>query len=158
MNDTQLFQALEKIIDAKTFDSLKSSIVMRDGNEYILFNKYVITNTNAVFTITRLSDDSTYRFSSLKYAVTWITLDKCNMVYEANRVIYLDLMLTGIEASSILYDKYLTKVLNFDSRFIYSNKIKENNIKKRNITAELDLFVRKAKNRQIKQFKQTYNK
>ena len=40
MNDTQLFQALEKIIDAKTFDSLKSSIVMRDGNEYILFNKY----------------------------------------------------------------------------------------------------------------------
>ena len=158
MNDTQLLQALSRIIDAKTFESLKSSIVLRDGNEYVLFNKYVIVNANQVYIITRLTDDSVYHFSSLKYAVTWITLDKYNMVYEANRVIYLDIMLSGIDTSTTLYEEYLKKTKSLDTSFIYSNKISENNYKKRGITSELAVLLNKAKTKQLKRFSQSYNK
>jgi hypothetical protein len=158
MNDSQLFQALEKIVDETTFKSLKSAIVLKNGTEYVLFNKYVIVDLGSVYQITRQTDDSVKTFSSLKYAVTWVTLDNSNMVYEANRVVYLDIMLSGIYSSSALYERYLKTAVKLDLRFIYANKIKENNFKKRNITSELDTFVRKAKNRQLKRFTQTYNK
>lgn len=158
MNDVQLFEALEKIIDRRTFESLKKTIIVKEGNDYVLFCKYLIQNCGINYQITRLTDDTMYTFSSLKYAVTWATLDRCDMVYEANRVLYLDMLLSGIDLSSKLYDNYLKKRKNIEEKFIYLNKINENNFKKKNVVNELSGLVIKAKNKQLKRFNQNYNK
>jgi len=158
MNDAQLFQALEKIIDSRTFELLKKSMIIQKDNDYVLFHKYLIQQAGVNYQILRLTDDSSYTFSSLKYAVTWVTLDKCDMIYEANRVRYLDMLLSGIDVSTTLYDGYLKKVKNTETKFVYSNKIQENQFKKKQITEELTMFVSKAKRRQLKQFNQSCNK
>ena len=158
MNDEQLFQSLAKLVDARTIDALKKTIIFKDGNQYILFQKYVIHHVPHGYKIVRITDDSTYTFTSLKYAVTWVTLDKCDMVYESNRVIYLDMILAGIEASSLLYDTYLKTVKSMETRFLYSNKLRENSSRKKEIMKELDLFAVKAKARQMARFNQSCNK
>jgi hypothetical protein len=158
MNDEQLLQSLAKLVDAKTIDALKKTLIFKDGNQYILFQKYIIHHETHGYKIVRMTDDSTYSFTSLKYAVTWVTLDKCDMVYESNRVRYLDMILAGIEVSSLLYDHYLKTVKSMETRFIYSNKLKENSSKKKEITKELDLFATKAKARQMARFNQRNNK
>jgi len=71
---------------------------------------------------------------------------------------YLDMILAGIEVSSLLYDHYLKTVKSMETRFIYSNKLKENSSKKKEITKELDLFATKAKARQMARFNQRNNK
>ena len=158
MTDAQLFQSLSKLVDARTFEILKKTVILQDDNEYILFHKYTIQKDGHGYKIIRITDDSTYSFTSLKYAVTWVTLDKCDMIYESNRVRYLDMILAGIEVSSMLYDHYLKTVKSIETRFVYSNKLKENSSKKKQITHELDIFAAKAKARQMAQFNQSCNK
>ena len=87
----------------------------------------------------------------MKYAVTWATLDRRNLIVEANRVLHLDEILAGIELSTKLLEKYSKKTQNF----IYLNKLNENRLKKHNIVKELDGYLIKAKQWQLNQFAQS---
>lgn len=151
MNDKQLFQALEKIINPKTVNKIKNTAVIQDGNQYRLFEKYIISNTKSGAKVTRISDDKVKWFTSMKYAVTWATLDKRNLIVEANRVLQLDEILAGIEVSTKLLEKYTKKTTNF----IYLNKLNENRFKRVTIIKELDGYSTRAKQWQLSQFDQS---
>ena len=151
MNDRQLFQALEKIINENTVNRVKDKTVIQDGDQYRLFEKYIIKKVKSGFQVVRISDDKTKLFTSMKYAVTWATLDRRNLIVEANRVLHLDEILAGIELSTKLLEKYSKKTQNF----IYLNKLNENRLKKHNIVKELDGYLIKAKQWQLNQFAQS---
>ena len=151
MNDKQLFQALEKIINENTVNRVKDKAIIQEGNRYRLFEKYIVDQTKVGFRVVRISDDNTKIFTSIKYAVTWATLDKRNLIVEANRVLHLDEILAGIEVSSKLLEKYNKKTPNF----IYLNKLNENRLKKNSLTKELDGYSVKAKQWQMNQFDQS---
>jgi hypothetical protein len=151
MNDKQLFQALEKIINENTVDKIKNTAVIKDGNQYRLFEKYIVAQTKVGFQVTRISDDNTKLFTSIKYAVTWATLDKRNLIVEANRVLYLDDILAGIEVSTKLLEKYNKKTQNF----VYLNKLNENRLKRVSLIKELDSYSVRAKQWQMTQFAQS---
>ena len=151
MNDRQLFQALEKIINENTVNRVKDKTVIQDGDQYRLFEKYIIKKVKSGFQVVRIPDDKTKLFTSMKYAVTWATLDRRNLIVEANRVLHLDEILAGIELSTKLLEKYSKKTQNF----IYLNKLNENRLKKHNIVKELDGYLIKAKQWQLNQFAQS---
>lgn len=151
MNDKQLFQALEKIINENTVDKIKNTAVIKEGNQYRLFEKYIIKQTKVGFQVTRISDDNSKLFTSIKYAVTWATLDKRNLIVEANRVLQLDDILAGLEVSTKLLEKYNKKTQNF----VYLNKLNENRLKKVSLIKELESYSVKAKQWQLTQFAQS---
>ena len=91
MNEQQLFDAFEKVIDSKVYNKLKDTIVLHDGDSYRLFEKYEISQKDNVYLVAKMTSDTVQTFSSLKYAVTWATLDRNNAIYEANRLLELDL-------------------------------------------------------------------
>jgi hypothetical protein len=151
MNDKQLFQALEKIINENTVNKIKNTAVIKEGDQYRLFEKYIVKKTKVGFQVTRISDDNSKLFTSIKYAVTWATLDKRNLIVEANRVLQLDDILAGLEVSTKLLEKYNKKTQNF----IYLNKLNENRLKRVSLIKELDSYTVKAKQWQMTQFAQS---
>jgi len=155
MNEQQLFDAFEKVIDSKVYNKLKDTIVLHDGDSYRLFEKYEISQKDNVYLVAKMTSDTVQTFSSLKYAVTWATLDRNNAIYEANRLLELDRKLISFETVIKLYERYDKRVKDNNIRAIYLNKLWEARIQKRHITKELDESARKTKEKQLKKFSQS---
>jgi len=155
MNEQQLFEAFEKVIDANVYEKLKDKIVLQDGNSYRLFEKYEIENREGMYLVSKMTSDAVHSFSSLKYAVTWATLDSNNLIYEANRLLELDRKLVSFETLIKLYERYDKRVKDNAIRAIYLNKLWESRLQKRHIITELDASARKTKDRQLKKFSQS---
>jgi hypothetical protein len=155
MNEQQLFEAFEKVIDAKVYNKLKDTIVLHDGDTYRLFEKYGIEHSEGMYLVSKLTSDAVHSFSSLKYAVTWVTLDNNNSIYDANRILELDGKLTGLDMGIKLYERYDRRTKDTNLRFIYFNKLCEAKLKKRHIVTELELVTARTKERQLKKFSQS---
>lgn len=155
MNDQQLFEAFEKVIDAKVYNKLKDTIVLHDGNSYRLFEKYAIEHSDNMFSVSKLTSDKIHLFTALKYAVTWVTLDNNNLIYDANRVLELDRRLLAAEMGIKLYERYDKRAKDINLRMIYFTKLSEAKLQKRHIVSELEQVAIKTKERQLKKFSQT---
>lgn len=152
MNDKKLCQTLEKIVDHRLYLMLKDHIVVERNNEYMLFNQYYIKKHDSHCELANVYSDKQHVFSHLRYAVTWATLDKSNKISEANRVLFLDSLLSGIEINMKIHTKLYKKATNEDSRTLFHSKYIEDVIKKKQVTDELDQYMRKAKTHQMHKF------
>jgi hypothetical protein len=158
MNEKELFQAFERVLNAKTYDNLKNSIIIEDGNGYRLFEKYMIEPENSCYSVHKISLDYTHQISSLKYAVTWATLDHRGSHYEANRILELDRSLSGIDLNIKLYERFDKKAKDPATKFIYFNKLCEDRRKRKIITTEMESYVIATKRWQLAKFSQTPRK
>lgn len=149
MTDIELLKAIQKIIDPHTVNNIKKFVIIQENNGYRVFEKYLITTSNAGFKVNKLYSDIEHRFLTLKNALTWCTLDNKNLVVESQRVKFLDSQITGLSITSALLEQYLKSVKDKDKKFIYSNKLVENKIKHDRLTTEMTNFSQKARRFQM---------
>ena len=149
MTDKEFLKSIQKIIDPATVNSIKKFVIIQEKDGYRVFEKYLIKQTKSGFKVLQLHNDTENVFCTLKYALTWCTLDNKNKVYEAERVKFLDSQLNGLGISISLCERYLKKSKEKDKKFIYLNKIVENKLKQTSIISELSILGQTAKKYQL---------
>lgn len=155
MTDTELLNAIQKIIDPSTVNSIKKFVIIQEKNGYRVFEKYIITKDNKGFKVAKLYNDVTHMFLTLKNALTWCTLDNKNLIVESERVKFLDGQINGLVISTNLLERYLKNTKENDKKFIYSNKIVENKRKHSILLSEITNLSQKARNYQMSWLNQT---
>ena len=152
IDENKLFTALTNIISSPRTTKLLKSLILPNGNgEYLLFGIYVIRKERDWYSI-HIGDEQINNFSDLKTAVTWATMDHRNLIIESNKVNMLDKQINSSEFNIELYKKMYKKSKDVDMKAIYLNKLQTNTIKKKELTYELDLHIRKMQKWQQSKF------
>ena len=157
--EQKAFQKFEKVLNNYPFEKIMDTLVRYDENGgYCLFEKYVTEDTVKGIRVEKLGTYSEHYFSSTRYAVAWAIMDKRNLLLDANKVLSLDRQLADAVASIKLYEKYVKKTKDNESKYIYLDKLINNIAKRKIIYSELEDIVKRADAWQIKQFEQSYYK
>jgi hypothetical protein len=152
MNEKKLFESFNRLFSEENLNRLKDKAVYKDGNLYRLFEEYEIRAVNVGFTVLKLGTDVSNTFSTLQYAVTWVVLDKRNLIYEENRVRDLDTQLASLDVI-IKSAENAKKKAKLD--FLRYNRLAEARYKKQIILEELNSYMMQTKRWQIKKFKES---
>jgi hypothetical protein len=135
--------------------ALRGSIVYEVGkDEYELFGEYNISRKPNNFVVEKHGTFTVRHFSTLRNAVIWTTLDKRNLIVESNRVVELDIMLTGADTNLEVHKRLADKAKDIEMKLTYIVKLQEDKAKKKQISDELDKFAANTKTWQYKQFSQ----
>lgn len=152
IDENKLFTALTNIISSPRTTKLLKSLILPNGNgEYLLFGIYVIIKERDCYSV-HIGNEQINTFSDLKTAVTWATMDYRNLIMESNKVSMLDKQINSSEFNIELYKKMYKKSKDVDMKAIYLNKLQTNTIKKKELTCELDLHIRKMQKWQQSKF------
>lgn len=152
IDENKLFTALTNIISSPRTTKLLKSLILPNGNgEYLLFGIYVIIKERDCYSV-HIGNEQINTFSDLKTAVTWATMDHRNLIMESNKVSMLDKQINSSEFNIELYKKMYKKSKDVDMKAIYLNKLQTNTIKKKELTCELDLHIRKMQKWQQSKF------
>jgi hypothetical protein len=152
IDENKLFTALTNIISSPRTTKLLKSLILPNGNgEYLLFGIYVILKERDCYSV-HIGNEQINTFSDLKTAVTWATMDHRNLIMESNKVSMLDKQINSSEFNIELYKKMYKKSKDVDMKAIYLNKLQTNTIKKKELTCELDLHIRKMQKWQQSKF------
>lgn len=152
-SEQRMFTALTRILDKENLLKLESMLVYQEPDgTYMLFGEYSIKENKQGYVLSKTFTHTIITFTELRNAVTWATLDKLNKVIESNKVLELDLQLSGATENMKVHDSLCKSTKDLDKRTVYLNKLTEDRVKKRRILAELDGFVSKAKAWQYKQY------
>jgi len=152
MNEKKLFESFNRLFSSDNLNKLKDKAVYKDGNSYKLFEQYEITAIPTGFKVMKLGTDTFNIFSSLQYAVTWVVLDKRNLIYEENRVRDLDTQLASLDVI-IKSAENAKKKSKLD--FLRYNKLSEARYKKQAILEELNSYMIQTKRWQLNKFKES---
>lgn len=152
MNEKKLFDSFSRLFSAENLNKLKDKAVYKDGNSYKLFEQYEITAIPTGFKVAKITTDTVNIFSSLQYAVTWVVLDKRNLIYEENRVQELDIQLASLDVI-IKSAENAKKKSKLD--FLRYNRLAEARYKKQAILEELNSYMIQTKRWQINKFKES---
>jgi len=153
MNKKKMLNALTKFFkEEKITDLVDCMIYQETDGSYQLFDQYSIQKKNGTFILKKNHTYTQKTFISLRNAATWATLDKCQKFTEANRVLELDLLLSGANENLKVHDQLSRKAKDTEQLLIYLVKMEEDNIKKQTILYELDSYITTTKNWQQKQF------
>jgi hypothetical protein len=153
MTEDQMFEKLSKIFSKKQLSAVEEYIIYRsDDNEYGLYGEYTIKKVGEQFVMSKVHTFTTLSFASLRNAVIWTSLDKRNHVVEAQRVIELDSLLYGTDASLEVHKRLADKAKNLETKLTYLTKLQEDKIKKNRIIKELNDFAKNTDNWQYKKF------
>lgn len=153
-----MFSALTNLLKSKsTVDLLKTLVLQNDEGDYLMFGTYIIRKVDDLY---QISVGSTVldTFSTLKTAVTWITMNHRNMINEANDVNLLDKNISSTEFSIELHKRMYKRTKDSEMKIIYLNKLQQSMLKKRKLTSELDEHIRKIQTWQLNKFKQQTTK
>ena len=151
--EQRMFNTLTRILDKDKLLKLESQIVYQDTDgTYKLFGEYSIKEKKQGYVLSKTYTHTVITFTELRNAVTWATLDKLNKVIESNKVLELDVQLSGASENMKVHDLLCKSTKDLDKRTVYLNKLTEDRVKKRRILSELDGYVAKAKAWQYKQF------
>jgi hypothetical protein len=152
MNEKKLFESFNRLFSTENLNRLKDKAVYKDGNSYRLFEQYEITAIPTGFKVAKITTDTINIFSSLQYAVTWVVLNKRNLVYEENRVRELDTQLASLDII-IKSAENAKKKSKLD--FLRYNRLAEARYKKQIILEELNSYMIQTKRWQMKKFKES---
>lgn len=152
MNEKKLFDSFSRLFSAENLNKLKDKAVYKDGNSYKLFEQYEITAIPTGFKVAKITTDTVNIFSSLQYAVTWVVLNKRNLIYEENRVQELDIQLASLDVI-IKSAENAKKKSKLD--FLRYNRLAEARYKKQAILEELNSYMIQTKRWQINKFKES---
>jgi hypothetical protein len=153
MINDKLFTKLTKTIPKKDIEKLQDLSVFREPNgTYSLFNKYKISKTNGLFyvEIDRVADKK--EFNVLKNAVAWCTYDKRNRINDSERILHLDIKLSGIEAEIEVHQKLVKRTKKTEEKLIYLAKLGEEKMERKRINDELTGYVYNSRNWQENRF------
>jgi hypothetical protein len=149
----KLFSILAKMLSKEKLSKLEREIIYQDTDgTYHLYGEYSIRKIDTGYALTKNATYTSYTFTELKNAVTWVTFDKSNSILDAERVVYLDRALSSTLEHLKLHQKLSKNGKNLEARSIILAKLNEDILKKQKLLAELENFVEKANAWQHKQF------
>lgn len=152
MNDKNL-QKIEKFFNNELLGNLDNvSIFKNNDGSYEIFNRYYILPNKEGYKITmkHLMDEKT--FSSLKNAVTWCIFDSRNKINQANRIEYLDRMISGISVSISMHKKLINTSIDLENKLIYISKLSQEEVKRKQMLREITSYVNESSAWQTKKF------
>jgi len=126
------------------------SIFQNADGSYEFFNKYLIREDKGRFVVVLSHTEKT--FSSLKNAVTWCVHDNQNKFSNANRIEYLDVMISGTEVAIDMHKKLLKKNKDMEFTLIHLAKLNEEKLKRAALLKEMNGFILDSNNLQTKKF------
>lgn len=130
---------------------LLKCLIYKDGNDYVLFNEYLIRKHENGATLYRYRDDRKFEFNHIRNATVWAILEKHNKMFEANRVLELDLKIESMNVNKSIHNR-LKKIGDFENKTINTIKYQDDNIKQNNFQRELDKYIIMANNCQQRGF------
>lgn len=156
MNKKKIASKLATLFrEEKISNELKDYIVYQEiDGSYQLFEQYSIIKHKEVYVLNKLKTYTEKTFISLRNAVTWATLDKSKNYVEANRVLDLDLLLSGANENMKVHTKLIKTTKDIDQALIYITKLDEDKVKKQLILYELDGYISQTTRWQRKKFEQ----
>jgi hypothetical protein len=141
---TRVFHDLETVVE-HTFAKLLNTIIIKVGEQYVVYNKYSITRTESHVVVFRRQDHVSVEFNKMKHAMMWITLDHHVRLAERDRIQRLDSDLTSIEVEKKIHERLKKKYQdNLDMFLIYKTKIDADRRKEKRIIAEIDKYYKMA--------------
>lgn len=157
VNKKKLTKALEKVVESFPYEKVKEMLVRYDdeGDGYCMYEQYVIKETDTGAHIEKLGTHTEKTFSTIRYAVSWATMDKRNQLHDARRLVELDRLLTDALVNIKLYEKYTRTSKDPDAKCIYLDKLMNNVAKKKKLQAEMDSLANRAREWQLLQFEQS---
>lgn len=143
-------QKLEKLAIAE-LTALTDNLFLQDGNEYILFGRYLVTRQTGGVTVV-VNNNQVGIFTSTKTAASWCVANKCKQQNLADRILQLDTALLR-QKSDIQMRRALAKQSNdFDFWNTVQVKIDRRVEQVKSIEAELTKCVKLAKYWQYRGF------
>jgi hypothetical protein len=153
--EQRMLKVLTRILDKERLLKLESQLIYQElDGSYVLFGEYTINQTPNGCVLEKTHTFTVLTFTELRNAVTWATFDKLNKVIECNRILELDLQLSGASENMKVHDRLCKATTDLDKKTVFLNKLTEDRVKKRRILSELEDFVTKAKAWQYQQFEQ----
>lgn len=145
MNKSQRVLRDLEIVVGHTFEKLMGSVIIKVGDQYVLFNKYSITRLESGISVFRRRDHATVTFDKMKHAVIWIMLDYGNRFHERDKMKYLDGMLASITVDKKIHENLKAKHRGDIELFLlYKTKLDADRNKEKQIIAEIDKYYQMA--------------
>jgi len=154
MNESQMFDALKKILSDRTINDIKSVLVIDSPDGYELFGEYLIRKINAGYVVEKYNTDLKEQFYNLKNAVIWTTLYHRNMIAKAKRIYSLDCSLEGALAEIKIQTELSKKTKDLTFKSLFVAKLIEAKSKKIAILKEIEDYEASVKNWQYSRYKQ----
>ena len=148
-----MFDILAKLLSKEKTTTLERQVIyqLNDGS-YNLFGTYIIKKHQETYIVEKNHTYTSHTFSELKNAVTWVTLDKCQNINDAARILFLDGLLAGVSHNILVHETLAKKVSDSDQRAVYATKLNEDRLKKQSILQEMNHYIQKCKSWQYRQF------
>jgi hypothetical protein len=135
------------------------SIFRNPDGTYDLFGKFSIKeNDRGNYLVWANFGTGPIEFAVLKNAVSWCILQAQNKLDKANRIAYLDRLLSGIEASILRHKEMIKRNKNMESTLIYLAKLSEEQSQRKHLIRELTSHVNSSKYIQLQRFIKGRNK
>jgi hypothetical protein len=139
-----VYQQLQDIV-TQTFTEMIGEIIIQVDKQYVLYNRYSITREGGGVTVYRRQDAEQRKFSTMKHAVIWITLDRYQLYTERDRVYRLDKSLSSVEVDKQIHAKLRKKYSKDVEIFpIYVTKYQYDVTREKQFVAELDKYYKLA--------------
>lgn len=149
----QNYTIIEDFVKSYIPSLSKFCIYDTDDGRYIMFERYSVQKFSDKTVVNRYRDDRVLSFNRMRNAVAWVVLDKNNKMWEANRLLELDLRIVGLEIDLAQHER-IKKTTNDMERYdIMINKIQHNRALQNKFQKEIDKYIIMANDCQQQGFK-----
>lgn len=146
----KLYDKFKGIFVQSYFKSKNSMIFDLGGGVYEFFGKYKVIEDEWI-TVHRYRDSRIVQFSKLRTAVAWVTIDSRNNFMLSNRVLELEVKLTGLDVEIANHRELINRGPDLEKLLVYKAKLGKEVHERKQIQAELDKYITTAKLWQLKE-------
>lgn len=142
-----LYHTLDRVVN-NTYERLIDCTLIKIKDIYVLNNSYAISKDpiNNTATVTRKRDRATFKFNSMKLALTWSVLDHNKLRKESNRVKILDGLIASLTVEQQIHER-----LQHRDRVIYTNKLQQDRDRLKKYNIEINKYIKLANKLQNKE-------
>lgn len=135
----------------KLYEKERENIIIKQGNSYILYNSYKITNIDNLWEVI-YNHECIHKFAMSSSALSWCLADREKQYMLADNLINSDQKLQNKRIDIIRRRRYLKNVTDPDRKAIALTRISNDVYKCKAIKIEIGLYVQMTKYIEIKGF------
>jgi hypothetical protein len=149
----KIIEKVSQFLQREYYSNLENvSIFQDDDGSYEFFNRYVIAKENEGYLVILKYNSETKKFGSLKNAVSWCIFDIRNKFARAQRVEYLDRIISAIDVNILVHKNLVKKAKDLDTKLIYLAKLSEDQLKRKAYITEMGNYFHESKLLQAQKF------
>ena len=149
----QQYNKIEDFVRTVMPALIKSLIYDTEDGKYILFERYAIQKQNDKTLVVRYGDGRQQTFNRMRHAVAWVVLDKNMRMWEANRLVELDMRCEGLEFDIVQHERILRSTNDSERYDLMTNKIQHDRALQNKFQKEIDKYIIMANDCQQQGFK-----